>query len=79
MAGVGGVGFEVLFGVVAAVEHVGEGQGGGAVAEDGAHGEVLDLVEGREGAETVDHDAHLGRIHAVFDLEEDYVLHHGLC
>lgn len=73
MSRVGGVDGEILLGRIAAVEEVSEG-GGGAVAENGAGGEMEDLVEGVEAIEAIEHVVYLGGIEAIFDLEEDDVL-----
>lgn len=73
MVGVGGVVGEILLRAVPAVEHVGEGEGGGAVAVDFSGGEVEDHGEGVEAVETVDHGGELGGVGGGFDVEEDNV------
>ena len=68
------VGVEVGFGVVAAVEHVSEGEKGRSGSEDWTGGEVEDRIEGDEAAEVGDHGVDFGRINVGFDLKEDHVL-----
>ena len=60
MSRVGGVDGEILLGRISAVEEVSERGGGGAVAENGAGGEMEDLVEGDEAVEAIEHVVYLG-------------------
>ncbi len=55
VAGVSGVGSEVVFGFVTAVEDVGEGEGLGSGAEDWTGSEMENLIEGDQAVETTDH------------------------
>lgn len=80
MAGVFVINLKGFLGVVAVVEHVREtetrGGGGGPVAEEWAHREVLDAVDGSQRVHGVDHRVDLGRFRVVFYLHEDDVFHH---
>lgn len=56
------------------MEHVGEPEGGGPVAEEWAGGDVEDLREGNETVEAGEHGGDLGLVGVGFDVEEDDVL-----
>lgn len=62
-----------MFGFVAGVEEVGEGEGGRFGAEEWTGGEVDDLLEGGEGGEVGDHGVGFGGVGVGFDFEEDDV------
>lgn len=72
------IGAQVVFGAVAAVEEMGEGDGRGSGVVEWAGGEVERQVERGEAVEAVDHRVDLGRVCVVFDLEEHHVLDDGL-
>lgn len=72
-----GIGGEVVLSLVAAVEKVGEGQGGGSGAEKGTGGEVEREIEGVQAVDAVEPRVDLGGFGVVFDLEEDDVLDEG--
>lgn len=78
VAGVRRVGGKVVLGFVAAVERVGEGDGGGCSAVDRACGDMEDLVERDQAVEIADHRVDLGRLCVLLDLEEDHVFDNGL-
>lgn len=77
MSRVGRVAGEIFLGPVAAVEDVGELEGGGPVPVKGTSGEVLDHVERSETIEAAEHGGKRGVVSALFDVEEDDVLDGG--